>query len=110
MVAGMTGAIEANARSRGGLVAREGARGRADRAIPLQHLEVDPGLDCKTTWRRERFARQPEFFERGAPGDLQLGVDQIDAEDLFGDRVLYLDPRVGFTRPSVATPADSTAS
>ena len=90
------GGIDPHAAADRGLEPGQGARLGLDRAVRLQRLGVDPGLDGDAVRRGrpgQRLGHRPGG-QAGAVGHQERELDQVQAGDLFGDRVLDLDPGV----------------
>ena len=49
----------------------------------------DSALDGDSTWLNV-FLFEVDFFEGGSAGDADLGLDDVDAGDFFGDGVFHL--------------------
>ena len=89
-VAPVTGGVDAHAAPGRRLEPGQRAAAGPERAVRLQGLGVDPDLDRDAA----RQPVQPEGTERGAVGDAEPELDQVQAGDLLCDRVLDLQPGV----------------
>ena len=94
LVACVAAAVDPHSRSARRFIGSEYAAGRAHGAVGVQGLQVDPRLDRKAA-RADGFRRsEPETCKRLAGRDSQLSLDQVDAGDRLGDRVLDLEAGV----------------
>jgi hypothetical protein len=78
------------------LVGAECAGRGTNGAIFANGLHTDARLDRVTARPRHIWLVQPKIRKRRAHGQPQLRLHNVDACYLFGHRVLYLQPRVGF--------------
>ena len=74
----------------------ERAAGRLGGALLVHHFHVDAELHRIAARFRDVGLRKTERTQRGAIGDRELGLHEIDAEHLLGHGVLDLKPRIGF--------------
>ena len=95
LVAGTTERIDAHAGAGRQIEQRERAAGRLGGALLVHHFHVDAKLHRIAARLRDIGLRQAERAERGAGGDRELRLHQIDAEHLLGHGVLDLQPRIG---------------
>ena len=89
-VARVARGVDADAAPGRGLEPAQRAVAGQQRAVRPQGLGVDPGLHGHPARRRV----QGQRGEGGAVGDAQPELDQVQPGDLFGDRVLDLQPGV----------------
>ena len=69
----------------------------------------DAGLHREAARRADRvLVAEAELGERRAGGDAELGLDQVDAGHLLGDRVLDLDARVALDEEVLAASRATT--
>ena len=94
-VAGIAERIDANAGPGRQVEQRQRPAGRPGRAGLVHHLHVDAQLHRIAARLRDIGLRQPERPQRGAGGDRELRLHEIDAEHLLGDGMLDLKPRIG---------------
>ena len=78
------------------------AAARHESAIRAGLLRVHPHLDRRAGRNGDGILRQADLGQRGAAGETQLGGDEVDSEDLFGDRVLDLQARVDLEEEELA--------
>ena len=110
LVAGVAAAVDPHARSARRLVGSEYAAGRAHGAVGVQGLQIDPRLDREAA-RTDGFRRpEPETCERLAGRDSQLCLDEVDACDRLGDRVLDLEAGVRLDEREAACPGGRAAA
>ena len=100
----MDGVVDPDARPRCQFDPGDRARRRPGQAVGSDRLRVDPSLD-RPAPHRGRFG-QPDVGQAGARRQPQLGLHEIDAGHLFGDRVLDLDPGIGFDEPEPVVGSD----
>ena len=89
-VARVAGRVDADAAAGRGLEPAQHAAAGQERAVRPHGLGVDPRLHGDPA--RRRVQRQPA--ESGAVRDAQPELDQVQPGDLFGDRMLDLQPGV----------------
>ena len=85
--------IHPNARARGFLIGRNIPRTRGNDT--RLHGKTAQPADCLLVTQTER-------GERFTRGETKLGLDQVDTGDLFGDRMLNLNPRITFNEKILA--------
>ena len=90
----VAGGVDAHAAPGRGLEPAQRAGAGQERAVGLQGLGVDPDLDRGAA----RVRGQRQGRQRRAVGDAQPELDQVQAGDLLGDRVLDLQARVDFSK------------
>jgi len=95
----VAGGVDAHAAPRRGPEPAQRAGAGSERAVGPQGLGVDPDLDRGAARvRAQRQGRQRQGRQRRAVGDTQPELDQVQAGDLLGDRVLDLQARVDFSK------------
>ena len=95
LVADVAEAVGADAGSGGRFVGLERAGGGSNRAVRRERFHVDPRLDRITARAQPGRIVESEVGDRRSLRGSELGLDQVDAGDLLGDRVLDLQTRVG---------------
>ena len=94
-VSGVAEAVGAHSRPVRRLVDAQRTAGRSHGAIRTDRLHVHPGLDGTAAWPGDARIVEPELGQRGAFGEADLRLHQIDAGDLLGNGVFHLQPCVG---------------
>ena len=86
--------VQTDAETSGGAVVRHPSIVRGE--VVLRILTGDAALDGIAVARDILLSRDIDLFaiQRETLGDENLGSDQIDSGDLFGHRMLHLDPRI----------------
>ena len=95
LVAGTAERIDAHAGPGRQIEHGQRAAGRLGDAVLVHHLHVDAELHRIAARFWDIGLRETERAQRGAAGDRELRLHQIDAEHLLGHGVLDLKPRIG---------------
>jgi hypothetical protein len=99
-VAGVAVAVDPHPRPRRRLVGLQASAAGNHLALGGQGLQIDARLDREAARRRR--GGEADILQGFAGGQADLGLDEIDAGDLLGDRVLDLQAGVGLDEGEVA--------